>query len=413
MPDLWKLQEAIAALLDDDDEFNKLVKRTGLLPSSIFHITATPKEKVEKTYERLRKLGNARWFLTWVLIHAADDAELRLTITDAFPNTLSRLPLAEEDVSSASNFLLAVLNIPITEELRYKLRPKQRSISNITQSIITLFAYKCLQEYLFTLLFSLNVNDALLSNPAHDVAPDLPGLADLIDEIVTEAPTTVQMVGPATAAENKWIDELQPYSASLRAAQDKPEAAMTIIDAIQRLVRDNLTRLTDTIFAAVKELSFDALTHELPPNVQTRSKFTDFVQAVYDVKATVLARALKTKMWQDAENRMSLISNYFEAPEKSTNMAKEWFALRDQVDWLAGLEHDERWATEAKQLAIEIDDEIAKEAVLDDEARMHFETYRSWIRGPFKKVDETLKVDCGALCKIDDPLKKILADLSR
>ena len=42
---------------------------------------------------------------------------------------------------------------------------------------------------------------------------------------------------------------------------------------------------------------------------------------------------------------------------------------------------------------------------------MHFEAYRNWFRGPFKKIDDTLKVDYGSLTKIDDPLTRILKEL--
>jgi len=411
MPDLSKVYSAIGAALTDE-EIDQLVEKAGKQPSDIFGQNDTRKEKIRKTIEKLKKEGNERWLLTYVLIQAAEHADVRQAIVQAFPTTLIRLPLAEQGVMAASEYLRKVL-IPVPPGLKIELLPKRRSFSDIMQSIVTLFAYKSLHEYLLRLLFILNVNEALLANAAQGVAPDLDSVVHQMDQVVGQAPAVVACVGAGASQEDLWVTKLRSFSASLQAVLNTPEKARDIINEVQRLVRQNLLRLNGKIFVAVQELSFDALTGNFPETIEERNEFKELVQAIFDLRATVLARAFKNKMWQDAENQMSLISGYFDAPTNATSMIEDWLALRSRVNWLAELEPDEQWANEARKYATEIDEDLSKEEELDDQIRVHFETYRSWFRGPFTKIDDTLKLDCGALCKMDDPLKTILDALTK
>ena len=116
-------------------------------------------------------------------------------------------------------------------------------------------------------------------------------------------------------------------------------------------------------------------------------------------------------MWLEAENQISQIRSDFDLPDYATGLARQWFKLRSRVDWLARLDPSEDWGKQAEAYATDIDDELGKEQKLGDDARMHFETYRSWFRDPFLKIDESLKMDCGSLRRIDDPLTKIVNQL--
>ncbi len=82
-------------------------------------------------------------------------------------------------------------------------------------------------------------------------------------------------------------------------------------------------------FAVVQEIPFDALIRDPPDAIEDRAEFKDLVQAMRDLTATVLGRALKNKLWQDAENQISLISNYFDSPDDAVvNRRRLVFAAR-------------------------------------------------------------------------------------
>jgi hypothetical protein len=297
--------------------------------------------------------------------------------------------------------------MPIPKPLAYKLRPKKIGLAEILQNIVILFAYKRLHECLLELLFNLNAAESLLVDPEEGVDPNLGRIAQQIDSIKDQVSQDLNLLGAGAADEKTWVDALPTHAAELRTATGS-ETSHTAVDNAQRTVRNQLARLNGIIFKAVNQLSFDALTREFPTEIETLAAYKSLVQSMRDLTTTVLARALKHRMWQEAESSMSVFGGYLDAPDNFTRISDEWFALRARVDWLATLEPDEKWAKEANEHAAEIDDEFYKERPLDDDTRMHFEAYRKWFRGPFKKIDETLKLDCTSLYKMDDPLKKIM-----
>jgi hypothetical protein len=412
---------AIGAALSDDEIKDLVKKSTGMNLTDIVSERDPPKKKIEKVIDFLKNRGNQRWLLTRVLLHAyaektARAKETRETIVDAFPETLIRLPRADNLVMSALGYLQKLLTFPLPADLKYRLLPSRRNFDRMRHSIFALFAYKSLQESFLKLLFTLNASEELLANPLEGLAPDLKSLANQMDQTVDQAPTALALLGAGARPENADLVRLTELAASLRAAADTPEDAANTIDDIQRLVRKNLAQLNSDIIRAVQELSFDALTDELPSKLremQARKEFQELVQAIRDVTATVLARALKSKMWQDAEDQMSLISKCFGLQDDAAAIAEQWFEVRERIDWLAELEPDEGWAAEARKYALEIEDELFQEKKLDDNVRLRFEAYRSWFRGPFLKIDDTTKLDFGSLYQLGDPFKKILSELGR
>jgi hypothetical protein len=418
MPDKVDLAYSeIGAALSDDDIKDLVKKSTGMNLTDLVSEIDPPKKKIEKVIDFLKNRGNQRWLLTRVLFHAAATETLRQKIVDAFPETLVRLPKANDQVTSALRYLQKVLSLPLPRELKFKLRPSRSSFARMPQSVIALFAYKNLQECYLRLLFTLNANEALLASWVEGLTPNLKGIADQIDQAVEQAPQALALLAAGSSPDKGGeFVKLTQFAVSLRASADTPENAANVIDQIQRLVKKNLSKLNGDIFKTLQDLSFDALTDELPSklqNIQDSTEFKELVQAIRDVTATVLARALKSKMWQDAENDMSLISKYFILPDDAAGIADDWFMVRARIDWLAELEPDEEWADEARKYALEIEDELYQEKKLDDNLRLHFEAYRSWFRGPFLKIDDTTKMDFGSLYQMGDPFRKILHELGR
>jgi hypothetical protein len=406
---LEDVYSAIGEILTDT-EIETIVRRaTG---KDIYNEWANPndprKVKIRKTIDALtaENQGRERWVLTLVLVHAAAKETVRETIVRSFPDTLVRLPEAEKHVSSALEYLAKVLSMPIPKPLAFKLRPKKLGLTEILQNIVILFAYNKLHECLLELLLSLNVAESLLLNPEQGAHPNLARIAQQIDCIKDEVSAELKLLGAGAVEETKWVNALPTHANELRAAAGL-DASGAAIDNAQRMARLQLWRLNKIIFSGVNKLSFDALTREFPAEIATLAAYKALEQSVRDLTATVLARVLKHKMWQEAEISMSEFRGSLDAPDDLIKISDEWFALRARVDWLANLEPDEKWAKEANEHAAEIDDEFYSERQLDEDTRMHFEAYRNWFRGPFKKIDQTLKLDCTSLYKMDDPLKKI------
>ncbi|UPT92478.1 hypothetical protein HAP41_0000049460 (plasmid) [Bradyrhizobium barranii subsp. apii] len=417
MPDKSDLAYSAIGAAFSDDDIKDLVKRsTGIPITDLVGERDPPKKKIEKVVEFLRDRGNQRWLLTRVMFHATAGDMVRQKIVDAFPETLIGLPKAGDHVTRALAYLSKVLSVPLPREVKYRLLPSRRSFARMPKCVIALFAYKTLQECLLRLLFTLNANEALLANRAEGVTPELRSVADHIDQAIEQVPQTLSLLDadspPISEGE---LAKLEQFAASLRTSADAPENAVVVIENLQRLVRRSLSQLNNDIFKLVQDLSFDALTDELPSrlqHIQDSTEFQELVQAIRDVTATILARSLKSRMWQDAEANMALISKYFILPDDVTSIADDWLTVRERIDWLAALEPDEGWADEAKKYALEIDNEFCREKKLDDNVRLHFEAYRAWFRGPFLKIDDTTRMDFGSLYLLGGPFRQILNELS-
>jgi hypothetical protein len=409
-PDL--AYSAIGALLSEDDLKQLLKRAAGIELSDIVWENDTNKKKVEKVIEYLKNRGNERWLLTRVLLYAPTEDQVRKKIVDAFPETLIRLPKADSFVTNAIGYLQTLLSLPLSRDLKHRLLPTRRNFEKMPQSFATLLAFKDLQHLFLRLLFALSANEAILAQQAGGLAPDLNDIANQIDQAVLQSAALLTRLGPGTSLDKDDLEKLTQFAVSLRSAP--MERASDLIDDVQRKVRKDLSTVNSEIFRAVQDLSFDALTDDLPSRIeaiQDRQEYRELVQKIRDVAAIVLARALKSKLWQDAENDISLIRSYFILPQNSTDIADDWFSVRDRIDWLAQLEPDEQWASEARKYAVEIEDELFQEKNLDD-VRSQFMAYWSWFRGPLLKIDDTTKLEFGSLNQLDGPFRNILKDLA-
>jgi hypothetical protein len=410
-----EVEDAYSAIAEflTDEEIERLVKTaTGKDIYAEFCAVSDPRKvKIKKTIEALKSSGNERWLLTYVLIYVAaheifGEPQERLSkkIVRAFPGTLIDLPKADHHVSIILESLNSVLTIPFPPPLKSELRPKQLSFADIVRRIVTLFAYKSLYEGLLLLILTLDYKNISFSSA------DLQNIVDQIDMVVAQAPAALQSLGPASAEQRAWLDRLTPLVDSLRTARSLDDR---ITQELQRLVRYNLSRLGGLIFEAARELSFEPLMSGLPDDVEERPGFNELVQAMRDLTATILGRVLKHRMWQDAEKRMTLVSNFFVLQVDAPGIADDWYSLRSRVEWLARLDPNESWSADEKTYSEEIQDELCKELALSDSIRGYFLDYRNWFVGPFKKVSDALKDDVGSLRKIGDPITRILDELAR
>jgi len=419
--DLDGVYAAIGQILSDAEVELLVRQSTG---KDIYNEWASREDprkiKIKKTIEELKAVGNERWVLTYVLVYVAAEDRLRQEqekigkkIVKAFPKTLKDLPEADLHVAQVLHCLGRIINTPLPPEMKIQLVPKKDDFAGIVRRIVTLFAYKHLHESLLLLLVALSYCKSLLLSSVAELAPNLGSVARQIDNIVREAPAAFALLGSAASDYGDLPGRLTVLSAALQASAADPQAAANEVDELQRLVRLNVSRLNKQIFESARELSFEPLLDDLPEDIEDSADYKNLVQTIRDLSATVLARALKQKMWQDAENQMSLVGSYFDCPGDAAGIARDWFTLRTRIDWLAELDPDQQWSDESRRLTGEIDNEIFKEGKLDGEIRTRFEAYRTWFGGPFRKIDDDLKRDCGSLRKIDDPLTRILSELGR
>jgi hypothetical protein len=417
LPELRKKAiEAIGDAMTEEQIVRVVRDATG---NDIFNVYAARNDPravlLSKTLDQLENEGTERWLLTYILIAIARE-KLRMLIVKTWPKTLVSLPQAEDQVASALKYLNTLLTLPLPNDLKYELRPKHDEFQDIRQRIAALYAYKNLHENLHQLNLKLTLGAMVQATGA--AAPDFGHIVVQCDEILSEAPTFAQLLGDHSDeanAELDWIAKLQTLAASLKSAITASDVAacLRIIDAIQQLIRMHLSRLNGQVFKAATDLSFEALTDDFPLDLEVQQAFKDLGYAVRDLKPTVLARALKHTLWQETENDISLVGDFFNIPgEEVADISEHWFALKSRVLWLAALDPDDPWAKQVRAFSDEIDDGLLGKKTLDDEIKGHFEAYRNLFRFRFLAIDNTLKLDCGSLRKIDAPLTEILKELA-
>jgi len=195
-------------------------------------------------------------------------------------------------------------------------------------------------------------------------------------------------------------------------AATDPAAGKRAVDDIGQLIKVQLARLNQKVFKAANDLSFEALTYDFPDDIETQDAFNDLVHAIRELKPTILARALKYSLWQEAENDISVVEDFFNiAGQDVADISEPWFAVKSRVLWLATLDPDDPWAAQVRQLSDKIDDQMLESKKLDDPLKEQFDKYRNSFRFRFLAIDNTLKLDCSSLRKIDGPLTEILKEL--
>jgi hypothetical protein len=396
------------------DEIVFLIKQaTGKDPYNLWAGLDDPRAVVlSKTLKVLANDGWDRWILTYVLIAKVSD-DLRKSIVEAWPNTLIRLPQAEEQVDKAVIYLSTVLKVALSTDLKFEVGDdKRQAFKELLGRIAALCAYKNLHECLHQLDLKL------VSKEPGGAGPDFNSIALRCDDVVQNAPSSALLLGAQSdqeATELRWIEGLKISATSLKSAVAASDTASCVstIEKIQPFVRFHLKRLNGKVFEAATVLSFDALMRDLPKDVMRDKAFEKLVFYIRDFKPTVMARALKHNLWQETENDFSLLESFFNVSgDEVVEVSKPWFAVKKRMLWLASLDPDDPWAGQAREFSDEISDAILNKKRLDDETKAHFERYRNLFRIRFLAVDNTMKLDCGSLRKIDGPLTDILTELA-
>ena len=127
-----KAIEAIGEVLSKEDIVRIVKAATG---NDVFNIYADEGDPravaLSKTLKQLETEGTERWLLTYILIAIAQQQKLRMLIVQTWPATLVGLPLAVGQVDNTLKHLRALLNIPLSINLRQELKPKHELSNEI------------------------------------------------------------------------------------------------------------------------------------------------------------------------------------------------------------------------------------------------------------------------------------------
>ena len=309
---------------------------------------------IRRTLDRLiEKEGTERWLLIQVLVSAVANEQLRLLIVKASPETLAALPKVDDEVDRVLQSLTLVKAMVLKPEFMSVLQPSRDKIVAVSEQIRTLAAFKNLHECLHGLHLKLSFRS--------DVVDDRERLKNIRDTCAS-ARLAAAPLAAAADAEVVWIAALERLADELGPPIEAANAAATraAIGQVQRLVRLQLSRLNTHIFEAADELSLDELILVLPSVITLEECFGQLSHDIRDLKATVMARALVHKIWQDAENELSLIEDVLATPATSARqlVAQHWYLLYSHVQLLASLDPEAKWAQEALMYSKRIDTEL-------------------------------------------------------
>lgn len=362
---------------------------------------------IRRTLDRLiEKEGAERWLLVKVLMSAVANEQLRLLIVKASPETLAAPPKVDDEVDRVLKSLGLVMATVLKPEFIPVLQPSRDRIAAVSDQIHTLAAFKNLHECLHTLHLKLAFRSAAV------------GDQDRLKNIQTtcaDARIAAEPLGSAAEVELAWIGELERLATEFGTAlaTANSPAIEEGFDNVQRLIRLQLSRLNTQIFAAADRLSLHELILVLPSVVTLEESFEQLSHGISDLKATMMARALVHKFWQDAENELSLIESLLNLPAKSalSLIQQHWLLLRSRVSWLTPLDRDPTLKQQAEDYSKRIDTEIFKETPPSSAMKAAFaELYRLLLLH-FFKVDAELKKDCTSLGKFDTPLNLMLKEI--
>jgi hypothetical protein len=315
----------------------------------------TAREAVQRTLRRHMREGTEHWLLTKVLATVISDFGMRRLIVRACPDTLASIPTVDQRVDLALRELDRVMKTILTPTYKPELMPWRDKLKETSWQIASLSAYKSLHEILHGLHLKLTFRPAA-GALSRSSSPE--SRYEDCHALIYEACKKARSAAPAlcsapagTPAELAWIGELERMAEKIRSALRVSDsaAAEEALTNVQRLIRLHLSRLNKNIFDAADMLSLHELIALLPTDLRYDDTFiTAFMHAILNLKAAVIARAIVHKIWQDADNDLSLLKDFLDLPTKETKqILNQWVTLQPRLVWLGSLDPDAEWFKEA------------------------------------------------------------------
>lgn len=404
------------AILLDNNEIKEAVKAaTGNDPYNVY--TSDKLARADQISEILTKLaidGEERWFLTRVLSWPRTNDRLRQLIVEASRETLAALPKLDAQVGQVQKTMRELLGEAIPDEVLDELRPKGDVVAKILKQISELLVNKIHHECLHVLHLKL-IYGSILDQLGDKSQPlNLQDSPKEIHGACKQARGAVPAGADGSGAQLDWVDQLDQFAADIEKtlATGDTEAASDLLYDAQRLIRRELCRLNGRVLDVAKGSLLPELLVDLPNALQTSPSFKSFRYSIYDLKTTVLARALEHTIWQDVDNELALLADLVAVPTgKRAEFIQHWVALRPRIRWLGSLNPEAPWWKEGAESSIKIiRDEVENERANND-IRPLFETFARVLRLQFLAVDAMLKADCKSLDKIDADLRLLLRNI--
>jgi hypothetical protein len=408
------LTQSIGAALPQNDDIKRIVEdATGCDPYNTYTNPTLPRaQQISQILEHLEKTGTERWLLTYVLVWAARDERLRQLIVKACPQTMDSSIPVESLVDAVIQTFEHAFARPLAREIRIELRVKRNDFDTVLHQNAELLFYKRLQELLLRLHTKLTFGISLDPLPDQHLDSPQESIKQILDAC-KQAREAAALLGPEAEEktfEFRSIADLERLGGDATSAIERGDstAALTAMVELQRLIRQHLSRLNGHIFELAKRLSLPALIDK--PPISLLELFFPLEQPVRDLTPTVLARVLLRKMWQEALNEISLISDLLEAGlTGGEEFSEHWYTLKSRIRWLTTLEPDTPWSKALNEYAADIDTQLADEKT-DDKIKPSFDNYRRAAALGFSAV--LLKLDFGSLEKINPKLKAVLAEIT-
>jgi hypothetical protein len=408
-----RLTRSIGATLTENDDIKRIVEdATGNDPYNEYtHPTLPRAQQISQILEHLEKEGHERWLLTYVLVRAVRDERLRRLIVEACPQTMDPLIPMDDQVNAVLKNLEAALASPLAREIRIELREKRSDFDTVLKQIVELLYYKRLQELLLRLHTKLTFESTLEPLADQHLDASKESIKEVLDAC-KQARDATALLGRAPndrTFELCSIAELEQLGVDATSAIERGDltAAKTVGNDLQRLIRQHLSRLNGHVFELAKRLPLPALI-ERPP-LSLEESFSPLEHAVRDLTPTVLARVLLRKMWQEALNEISLISDLLDAGlTGDTEFSDHWYSLKSHIRWLMSLEPEAPWSKRLHECSTDIDTQLADEKIKGD-IKPWFESYRRAVAFGFTTV--MLKLDFASLEKINPKLKAVLEEI--
>ena len=355
------------------------------------------------------------WFLTYVLIAALEDEKnfdkLRKRLVEACPEALITTANLEQQVDRMVDCLQQMIAPPLPSGVRDELLLKQTRLKKITQNTARLLAYKSLHESLHALQLKLTFREKLSTDLDEETDTHI-----AIRSARTRATEAAALLG-ADADDKKgeleWIDMLDPVAIQLEAAAraNDRQAEHELVDDLRNFIQLHLIRLNGCVFTAARELSFPEIVADAPLHFRNKPVFKTLEYALWNVKTAVLARALKHRLWQDAEKELLLIDALLDVPGPLTDEThRQWLKVKSRIVWLAERDPSASWKDDAKPFADKISDAMAaSENWKGDKAWR--EDIRKMIALCFFAIDAIMKAESTTLLKLAPPLTSLLKEL--
>jgi hypothetical protein len=386
------ITKIIGEILSGNQKIKSVVlEATGEDPYLIWTSETHPRARqIAEILEGAEKEGKDIWFLTRVLMEPMSDIELR-AIWEAYPKTLQSLPTLESQVLHVLELLQRFLSLLP--------RAANINLAKLSEQSTRLLAFKSLHESLHVLQLRLTYGVLPESDISEFAAVDLESCRKRIIEACDQAADAAALLGkgsPDEKSELAWIDRLREVA---RQGQPAPDASGSAAEALRpnvlRLIRPQLGRLNREVLTAAR-----AFLGNLPRDTEAQIR-KDLSFAIRNLKPTVLARALKQKLWQDVENDFAVFAATFAEPQRDLpQFTEEWLRLKDQILWLVQLDPHLKWAEDARKYSDEISDQLAKENF-----KPSLDTYRKLTSLCFFAIDAMLKADCSSLREVGRALQ--------